>query len=66
MLSPRVTSGQFCEPEVQLRVQDETRERGFVIALFLPALFGTPDGYEAARLRMVRVDIEARGVRSAT
>ena len=37
-----------------------------MITLFLPALFGAPGGYEAARLRMVRVDIEARGVRSAT
>ena len=32
---------------------------------FLPALFDAPDGYEAVRQRMVRVDIEARGVRSA-
>src|SRR6266852_4571950 len=37
-----------------------------MIAVVLPARFGASGGYEAARLRMVRVDIEARGVRSAT
>jgi protein-L-isoaspartate(D-aspartate) O-methyltransferase len=36
-----------------------------VFSWFLPALFDAPDGYEAIRQRMVRVDIEARGVRSA-
>jgi len=36
-----------------------------VISWFLPVLFGALDGYEAVRQRMVRVDIEARGVRSA-
>jgi len=36
-----------------------------VFSWFLPALFDAPDGYEAVRQRMVRVDIEARGVRSA-
>jgi len=36
-----------------------------VISWFLPVLFGALDGYEAVRQRMVRVDIEARGVHSA-
>lgn len=36
-----------------------------MISWFLPVLFGALDGYEAVRQRMVRVDIEARGVRSA-
>jgi len=36
-----------------------------VFSWFLPALFDAPDGYEAVRQRMVRVDIEARGVHSA-
>src|SRR5258708_7263464 len=34
-----------------------------VIALLLSALFGALDGYEAARIRMVR-DLEARGIRN--
>ena len=36
-----------------------------MISWFLPVLFGALDGYEAVRQRMVRVDIEARGVHSA-
>lgn len=38
--------------------------RGFIIALFIPVLFCSGDEFESARLRMIREDMQARGIRN--
>lgn len=62
-MDEKASTGQ--KSERQLHVFRGMR-RGFIIVLLIaPALFCAADEFEAARLRMVREDIEARGVRNA-